>query len=59
MADYGLTRLPASAASGVVTFSHFTPTHQAVLPVGALVQTADGTQQYAVTVDATSPAWTQ
>lgn len=57
VADYGLTRLPASAASGVVTFSRFTPTQQAVVPVGAIVQTADGTQQYAVTVDTTNPAY--
>ena len=57
VADYGLTRLPASAASGVVTFSRFTPTQQAVVPVGAIMQTADGTQQYAVTVDTTNPAY--
>ncbi|WP_407058850.1 baseplate J/gp47 family protein [Ralstonia syzygii subsp. celebesensis] len=57
VADYGLTRLPASPASGVVTFSRFTPTQQAVVPVGAIVQTADGTQQYAVTVDTTNPAY--
>ncbi|WP_045736811.1 baseplate J/gp47 family protein [Xanthomonas sp. MUS 060] len=57
MADYGLKRQPANAASGVVTFSRFTPTNQAVVPVGAIVQTADGTQQYAVTVDTTNPAY--
>lgn len=57
VADYGVTRLPASAASGMVTFSRFTPTQQAVVPVGAIAQTADGTQQYAVTVDTANPAY--
>ena len=57
MADYGLTRLAAVAASGSVTFSRFTPTLQAVVPIGAKVQTADGTQTYAVTVDTTNPAY--
>jgi uncharacterized phage protein gp47/JayE len=57
VADYGLTRLPASAASGIVTFSRFTPSAQAVVPVGAVVQTTDGTQQYAVTADTTNPAY--
>jgi uncharacterized phage protein gp47/JayE len=57
MGDYGLTRLPAVAAKGSVTFSRFTPTAQAVVPVGAVVQTADGTQQYTVTADATNPAY--
>ena len=57
VADYGVSRLPASAASGIVTFSRFTPSAQAVVPVGALVQTADGTQQYAVTVDTSNAAY--
>ncbi len=55
--DYGLTRLPAVAATGVVTFARFTPTLQAIIPVGALVQTADGTQQYTVMADATQTAY--
>ena len=57
VADYGLTRLSAVAASGQATFARFTPTAQAVVPVGALVQTADGSQQFAVTLDATSLAY--
>ncbi len=48
VADYGLTRLPAVPASGYATFSRFTSTTQALIPVGALVQSADGSQQYAV-----------
>lgn len=51
MADYGVSRLQGVAASGVVTFSRFTATQQAVVPIGALVQSADGQQQFAVTLD--------
>lgn len=57
MADYGVTRLPAAFAEGAVTFSRFTPGQQAVVPIGDVVQTADGAQQYAVTLDATHPAY--
>ena len=57
MADYGLTRLAAVAASGSVTFSRFTATYQAVVPIGATVQTADGTETYTVTVDTTNAAY--
>lgn len=57
VADYGLTRLGASAAVGQVTFSRFTAGAQAVIPVGATVQSTDGTQSYFVTVDATNTAY--
>src|ERR1700750_2693829 len=33
--DFGFTRLAANAASGQVTFSRFTPTAQALIPVSA------------------------
>lgn len=55
--DYGVTRLSAVAASGQVAFSRFTPSQQAVIPVGATAQTADGSQQFAVTLDTTNPAY--
>ncbi len=57
MADYGLTRLPAVPASGLVTFSRSACTVQTVIPVGALVQTADFSQQFAVIQDTTNSAW--
>ncbi len=57
MADYGLTRLPAIAAAGSVTFSRFTPSNAALIPVGAGVRTADGTQSFAVIAVTTNPAW--
>ena len=58
MADMSLTRLPAVAASGLVTFSRYTSTNSALVPAGALVRTNDGTQTFAVTVDTTNSAWT-
>ncbi|GAB3249234.1 baseplate J/gp47 family protein [Chitinimonas naiadis] len=57
LADYGFSRLPGAAASGVVTFSRFTATAQATIPVGVLVQTGDGSLQYLVLADSTNPAY--
>jgi uncharacterized phage protein gp47/JayE len=55
--DFGLTRTAAVAASGTVTFARFTPTNQALIPIGATVQTGDGTQKYTVTIDTTNGAY--
>lgn len=57
MADYGLTRLAATSSTGQVTFSRFTPTYQAVVPVGTVIQTADGTQQFTVIADTNQSAY--
>lgn len=57
MADYGVTRLAAVAATGLVTFSRFTTSQQAVVPVGTVVQTADGSQKFTVTLDTTNAAY--
>ncbi len=57
MADYGLARLPAIAAQGAVTFSRFTPGNAALIPAGAVVRTADGTQSFIVIALPTNPAW--
>ena len=54
-ADYNFYRLPAGFASGMVTFARFTPSAQATIPIGALVQTADGTQQYSVVANNANP----
>jgi uncharacterized phage protein gp47/JayE len=59
MADFSLTRLPASSASGTVTFSRFNSSVPALVPVGAVARTTDGTQTFAVTEDATAPGWNQ
>ena len=57
MADLTLTRLPAVAATGTVTFSRFTPGMSALIPAGALVRTADGTQTFAVSADTAQSSW--
>lgn len=57
MADYNFTRLAAVAATGNLTFARFTTTAQAVVPVGATVQTADGTQKFTVTLDTGNVAY--
>lgn len=57
VADYGVTRLAGVAATGQVTFSRFTATQQAEIPVGSSVQTADGSQVFTVTADTTNPAY--
>lgn len=57
MLDFGVTRLAAVAATGQVTFARFTATLQGVVPIGTLIQTGDGTQQYAVTIDTTNGAY--
>lgn len=57
MADMTLIRLPAIAATGAVSFSRFTPLAPALIPAGALVRTADGSQTYSVTIDTSNVAW--
>ena len=57
MLDFGVTRLSAVAASGQVAFSRFTATAQAVVPVGATVLTADGTQSFTVGTDTANAAY--
>ena len=57
MADYNFFRLAAVAATGSATFSRFTASGVTVVPVGALIQTGDGTQQYTVQLDTTNPAY--
>lgn len=57
MADFGFFRLSASFATGSVTYSRFTPTNSALIPIGALVGSTDGSQQYAVTLDTTNPLY--
>lgn len=54
MADFGFYRLSASFATGSVTYSRFTPTNSALIPIGALVGSTDGSQQFSVTIDTTN-----
>ena len=57
MADFSLIRLPATFATGTVTFSRLNPGFQASIPSGALVRTADTAQLFAVVADAANPYW--
>lgn len=57
MADFGFYRLSASFATGSVTYSRFTPANSALIPIGSLVGSTDGSQQYSVTVDTTNPLY--
>jgi hypothetical protein len=59
MADFGLTRLPATPSSGTVTFSRFTPTLGATVPLGTTVKTADGSVIFSIIEDATISIWQQ
>ncbi|MBV9756812.1 MAG: baseplate J/gp47 family protein [Alphaproteobacteria bacterium] len=59
MADYGLSRLPAAPAEGIVTFERFTPGGSALIPVGALVRTADASQSFVVVASSSNPAWNE
>src|ERR1700712_2937192 len=56
-ADFGFSRLPASAATGQVTFPRSTAPQQAVVPVGTTVQTTDGSQSFTVTTDTSNSAY--
>jgi uncharacterized phage protein gp47/JayE len=55
--DFGLTRLAASSSSGLVSFSRYTATNASVIPLGAGVQTSDGTQSFKVVADLTNAAY--
>ena len=57
VADFSLTRLPAVAASGIVTLSRFTPTVAAFIPAGIVVRTADGTQSFSVSAVPSNPSF--
>jgi uncharacterized phage protein gp47/JayE len=56
-ADFGFVRLPAVAASGQVTFSRFTPSVAALIPVGTVVSIASNTQAFLVGTDTANPAY--
>jgi uncharacterized phage protein gp47/JayE len=57
MNDYNFQPIAAFAATGFVTFSRFTPTAQAVVPIGAQIQDAAGNNSFIVTLDTTNSAY--
>ena len=58
MADFGVTRLPASPAAGQLVFSRYAPTTAAVVPLGAQARASATGQVYTVQSDPTNAAWT-
>jgi uncharacterized phage protein gp47/JayE len=50
-------RLPSTSATGLVTFSRNTPQSQAIIAVGTLVATFDGSQTFKVYADTTNSAY--
>jgi uncharacterized phage protein gp47/JayE len=57
MLDFGLSRLPAVASTGIVTFSRFAPNLAATIPAGSIVKTSDGLVSFSVTEDDTLSIW--
>lgn len=55
IADFGLTRLGATEASGTVQFASFTANTQRTILVGATVSTQDSSISFDVTADSTNP----
>jgi uncharacterized phage protein gp47/JayE len=59
MLDFGLTRLPAKASTGIATFSRFTDDLPATIPTGTVVKTINGSLSFSVTADPTISIWQQ
>jgi len=57
LAQFGFAREPAVAAITQETFGRFTPTNAALVPVGANVNTNDGTVIFTVIADSTNAAY--
>jgi uncharacterized phage protein gp47/JayE len=57
IADYGVTRLQAVAATGYVQFYRQAAGYATQIPVGTIVRTGDGLSLFAVMADATNPAY--
>jgi uncharacterized phage protein gp47/JayE len=57
MADFSLSRLPASPGSGVITVSRYSTTAAAYLPAGSIVKTQDGSVSFLVAIDLTNSCW--
>lgn len=55
--DYGLTRLPASPATGSATVARFASVGSATLPVSTLLLSSDGSQQFVVGADVSNPLY--
>ncbi|MFT8897496.1 MAG: baseplate J/gp47 family protein [Acetobacter sp.] len=60
IAQFGITRLPAAAATTTETFICLTPdASSATVPVGAIVKSSDGSILFSVIKDQTNPSWSE
>lgn len=57
VADYGVTRLGGAIAQGLASFSRFSSTTAAVVPLGAVIRTSDASQSFTVIADPTNPLY--
>ena len=55
LAQFSFSRIQAVTATGQEIFSRYTATNQATIPIGATVQSSDGTVVFTTIVDATNP----
>ena len=55
--DFGLIRLPAQTANGMLTLSRYTATLAAFVPVAAQVRSSDGSQSFAIAAAPANAAW--
>jgi hypothetical protein len=56
-ADFGFLRIAGTAASGQVTFARYSTGQQAIIPVGSMIKTTDGTQSFELVADTTQAAY--
>jgi hypothetical protein len=57
MADYTFARLPGAQASGALTFSRYSVGVGAIIPVGCMAMTEDGSSSFVVLEDDSNSAW--
>jgi uncharacterized phage protein gp47/JayE len=57
VADFGVSRLAPTRATGLATFSRFSSTVQSIVYPGSTLQTIDGTATYQVLADPAHAAW--
>ena len=57
MADYAFARLQGLSAAGIVNLARYTVGVAATVPLGTVLLTGDGKQQFLVIEDDTNPAW--
>jgi len=57
MLDFGQTRLPAVPSTGIASFSRFVDNLPAMIPIGTMVKTTDGSLSFSVTEDRTLSVW--